>query len=153
MSNFTFLHHGRDFRLVGEKSAWDLRLLAAVVVLSEFMLGQGVNMGSLVCYAVELRVGNGRSKQELVVKEADVKRVMRDLLQPLHGLVCFFLLGLTHPDDYRWPKSNIIVRKRKAKYNQRRRVENKGKGIGGVEENLDDIIMGGVGAELDQTGL
>jgi hypothetical protein len=78
-----------------------LRLLAAVVVLSEFMLGQGVNMGSLVCYAVELRVGNGRSKQELVVKEADVKRVMRDLLQPLHGLVCFFLLGLTHPDDYR----------------------------------------------------
>jgi hypothetical protein len=45
------------------------------------------------------------------------------------------------------------VRKRKAKYNQRRRVENKGKGIGGVEENLDDIIMGGVGAELDQTGL
>ncbi|KAF2830537.1 hypothetical protein CC86DRAFT_434332 [Ophiobolus disseminans] len=78
-------HHKRNFRPTG---AWGERMLALLAILSEFTQGQGVYMGTLVCYAVELRVGNGRGPgSDLVVKEADIKRVIKDVLDPLRDPV------------------------------------------------------------------
>jgi hypothetical protein len=82
-SSFPLPHHGRDFRPAGDVSAWDTRLLAQLAILSEFTPGQGALMGTHLCYAVELR----NKKDEMWVKEADVKRVIKDLLQPLRDPV------------------------------------------------------------------
>jgi hypothetical protein len=83
MSEFPLRHHNRDFR----PGNWDTRSLATLAVLSEFTQGQGAQMGIFLCYAVELRVGTGRLRKDLVVRDTDVKRVVRDLLQPLRDLV------------------------------------------------------------------
>jgi hypothetical protein len=83
MSSFPLPHYGRDFRPAGGVSAWDTRLLAQLAILSEFTPGQGALMGTHLCYAVELR----NKKDEMWVKEADVKRVIKDLLQPLRDPV------------------------------------------------------------------
>ncbi|KAF2036662.1 hypothetical protein EK21DRAFT_83603 [Setomelanomma holmii] len=79
MSTFPRPHHGIDFRPAGDVSAWDTRLLAHLTVLSEFALGQGALIGTHLCYAVELR----NKKDEMRVKEIDVKRIIKDLLMGL----------------------------------------------------------------------
>jgi hypothetical protein len=83
MSTFPLPHHGRSFRPEGDVAAWDTRLLAQLAILSEFTPGQGEMMGTHLCYAVELR----NKKEEMWVKETDVKRVIKDLLQPLRDPV------------------------------------------------------------------
>lgn len=87
MASFPALHHGRNFRPDGEASTWDLRLLVTLAILSECTPGQRSSMGILVCYAVELRVGSGKGKKDLVVRAVDVKRVIRDILKPLRDPV------------------------------------------------------------------
>jgi len=84
MSKFPALHHERDFC----PSSWDTRSLATLAVLSEFTPGQGDRMGSFLCSAVELRVGNGRVQKDLWVKEVEIKRVIRDELKPLREPAC-----------------------------------------------------------------
>jgi len=92
VASFPALHHQRDFR----PESWDARLLAVLAILSEYTQGQGVYMGSLVCYAVEFRVGNGRRDRDLFVNIGDViRRVIRDLLQPLREEVCFCCVGFS----------------------------------------------------------
>jgi hypothetical protein len=82
MSTFPFPHHDCSFRPDGDTSSWDTRLLATIAILSEFTAGQADQIGTLLCNAVELRVG--KSKQQLLVlKDIDVKRVIRDIMQPV----------------------------------------------------------------------
>lgn len=89
MSAFPPDHHKRNFR---PRGSWDERLLATLAILSEFTQGQGLYMGSLLCSAVELRVCSGQGPgKELVVKVADVKRVIKDLLEPLREPACYLL--------------------------------------------------------------
>jgi hypothetical protein len=74
----------RTFRPAGDAATWDLRLLAALAILSEFTPGQGEYMGTQVNSAVELRNVDGRVKNKnWVLTEVDVRRVIKKLLKEL----------------------------------------------------------------------
>ena len=47
-------------------------------------------MGSLLCYAVELRIAGQKNNKDFEVRNVDVKRVIRDLLLPLREPVSLY---------------------------------------------------------------
>jgi hypothetical protein len=106
-----------------------------LAILSEFTPGQAGNVGSLLCCAVELRVGNGRANQALVVKDVDVRRVIRDTLRLLSD----------HMQEER-----DVARKRKEDYDARQKDKDKvaKKEESRVERALDDIVMDDMGAKM-----
>lgn len=87
MANFPPLHDSRNFRPIDDASTWDLRLLGTMAILSDFTPGQGLDIGSLLCYAVELRIRGQKKNKDFVVRNIDVKRVIKDLLLPLRDPV------------------------------------------------------------------
>jgi hypothetical protein len=141
MSTFPFPHHDRSFRPDGDASSWDTRLLATIAILSEFTAGQAEQISTLLCNAVELRVG--KSKQQLLVlKDIDVKRVIRDIMQP------------AREDEGEEDKE--LAKKRKSEYKQRKKGEKKAKeddGPATMGEALDEIVMNDVNEGMGKVAL
>lgn len=65
-------------------------MLGTLAILSHFTPGQGANMGSLLCYAVEPRIGGQKNNKDFEVRNVDVKRVIRNLLLPLREPVSLY---------------------------------------------------------------
>lgn len=75
---------GKTFRPAGDASAWDLWLLVSLAILSDFTLGQGEYIATLVNSAVEVRGLDKRMKKNRhMVTSTDVVRVIHDTLHPL----------------------------------------------------------------------
>jgi hypothetical protein len=141
MTTFPPPDHGRDFRPSGECSSWDTRLLATLATLSEFTPGQGAYMGSLLGTAVEARNMDKKLKQGWILREIDIKRVVKDLLHPLRGPAA------VEPE---------LVRKKKTTYGNKKKKAAKKAAAGGemdMDDALEDIIMDGVEDELEVAGL
>jgi hypothetical protein len=83
----------RTFRPTGDAATWDLRLLAALAILSEFTPGQGSYMGTQMNSAVELRNADWRvKKKNWVVTEVDVRRVIKELVREVKEDVSYATL-------------------------------------------------------------
>jgi hypothetical protein len=140
MSSFPSPTHGRAFRPEGDALTWDLRLLATLAILSELTAGQGDNMGALLGLAVELRIGAGKTKQEFLLKQVDVKRVCRDV---------------THPVE----EDGVLreqAKKRQADYQDRKdtaKKAKKGDGPASMGEALDEIVMDDVNEGMGKVTL
>jgi hypothetical protein len=141
MSTFPFPHHNCSFRPDGDALSWDTRLLATIAILSEFTAGQADQISSLLCNAVELRVG--KSKQQLLVlKDIDVKRVIRDIMQPVRE------------DEGEDDKE--LAKKPKSVYKQCKKGEKKAKEDDGpvtMGEALDEIVMDDVNEGMGKVTL
>jgi hypothetical protein len=141
MSKFPFPHHDCSFRPDGDTSSWDTRLLATIAILSEFTAGQADQIGTLLCNAVELRVG--KSKQQLLVlKDIDVKRVIRDIMQPVR--------------EDEGEEDKELAKKCKSDYKQRKKGEKKAKEDDGpvtMGEALDEIVMDDVNEGMGKVTL
>jgi hypothetical protein len=118
----------RTFRLNGDASTQDLRLLAMLGIVSEATSGQGEHIGPQINLAVEQRSTTGcNSNREMdwEMTEGDLFYVLRDLAKQVKVKVkvCFALhfMGNVVADLWKNHDEEDLARKRKADYDGRRK--------------------------------